>query len=160
MPMLATKYHILAPDLPGFGFTEVPDTFQYTFDGLANTVLEFLDELSISIFSVYIFDYGAPTAPRLALSRPSSIRAIISQNGNAYTTGLGDFWAPIREFWHSENTPDARSTLAKTMLSLEATKWQYEHGTSPVRTIAPESYTLDYTLLQRPGNADAQVDLF
>ncbi|CRG86294.1 putative hydrolase [Talaromyces islandicus] len=160
IPLLATKYRVVAPDLPGFGFTEVPDGFHYTFKNLADTVAEFLDTLSISKFSVYIFDYGSPTALRLALRRPDSIQAIITQNGNAYEEGLGSFWNQIREFWASGNAPDARANLAKTMLSLEATKWQYEHGTSSTRTIAPESYTLDYTLLQRAGNSDAQVDLF
>ncbi|PLB50661.1 putative hydrolase [Aspergillus steynii IBT 23096] len=160
VPLLATKYHILAPGLPGFGFTEAPETFHYTFDNLANTVLEFLDALSIQTFTVYIFDYGAPTALRIALKPPTRITAVITQNGNAYTEGLSDFWAPIRAFWLGNNTPSARADLAKNMLSLEATKWQYEHGTCPTRTIAPESYTLDYALLQRPGNADAQVDLF
>lgn len=161
IPLLATKYRVIAPDLPGFGFTEMANDYQYTFDNFALTVLEFLDILSIAKFSVYIFDYGAPTALTLALKRPEAIQAIISQNGNAYEDGLGDFWNPLRAFWREpKDKADTRAALAAGVLTLEATKGQYEQGTSPDRIIAPESYTLDYALLQRPGNDKIQLDLF
>lgn len=163
IPILATKYRVIAPDLPGFGFTEFEDAkiregIHYTFDTLATVVLEFLDVLSITKFSMFIFDYGSPTGLRLALKRPQSIQAIITQNGNAYEDGLGQFWSQIRELWESNNDPKVRAKLATSLLSLEATKWQYEEGTKGL--VAPEAYMLDYALLQRPGNAEIQLDLF
>lgn len=161
IPLLADKYHVLAPDFPGFGFTEVPDSRQYayTFENIAKTVSLFLDELSISSFSVYIFDYGAPTGLRLALERPSAVKAIISQNGNAYDEGLGAFWDPIRKYWASGSQAD-REALIPALLGFAPTKWQYEYGSPNTDVIAPETYTLDYTLLSRPGNNDIQLDLF
>ncbi|KAJ5576991.1 hydrolase-like protein [Penicillium sp. DV-2018c] len=160
IPLLATKYRVIAPDLPGFGFTEVPSTFTYNFNNLAATVTEFLDKLNISKFSMYIFDYGAPTGLKIALQRPTAVQAIITQNGNAYVEGFGDIWAPIKELWASENAPEHRQIVEKAMLSFEAFKFQYQHGVPDVSTIAPESYTLDYALLQRPGNKEIQLDLF
>lgn len=161
IPLLADKYHVLAPDLPGFGFTEVPESRQYayTFDSLAKTVSAFLDKLSVSSFSVYIFDYGAPTGLRLALERPDAVKAIISQNGNAYDEGLGDFWDPIRKYWVSGAQAD-REALKPALLGFAPTKWQYEYGSPDTEAIAPETYTLDYALLSRPGNNDIQLDLF
>ncbi|KAI7970568.1 hypothetical protein EIK77_004594 [Talaromyces pinophilus] len=162
IPLLATKYRVIAPDLPGFGFTEVADDYEHTFDNLALTVLEFVDVLSIAKFSVYIFDYGAPTALTLALKRPEAIQAIITQNGNAYEDGLGDFWQPLRQYWASGDKDNAntRATLAATVLTFEATRGQYTQGTKSGKVIPPESYTLDYALLQRPGNENVQLDLF
>lgn len=163
IPILATKYRVIAPDLPGFGFTEFKDTkareaIHYTFETLATVVIEFLDVLSITKFSMFIFDYGSPTGLRIALKRPESVQAIITQNGNAYEDGLGGFWDQLRELWGSNNNPKIRSKLAAGLLSLEATKWQYEEGTKGL--VAPEAYMLDYALLQRPGNAEMQLDLF
>ncbi|GIJ91894.1 hypothetical protein Asppvi_010869 [Aspergillus pseudoviridinutans] len=160
IPILATNYRVIAPDLPGFGFTTVAEGFEYTFDNLADVLLKFIDALSITKYSIFIFDYGAPTGLRLALKRPEAVQAIISQNGNAYEDGLGEFWDQIRPLWNSGNDPKVRSKLAAGLLSLEATKWQYEEGTQKSRVVAPESYTLDHALLQRPGNADIQLDLF
>ncbi|KAL2845126.1 Alpha/Beta hydrolase protein [Aspergillus pseudodeflectus] len=162
IPLLAEKYRVIAPDLPGFGFTEVPSTpeFKYTFASLASTISEFLDVLKIKKFIVYIFDYGAPTGLRLALERPDAIQAIISQSGNAYEEGLGEFWDPIRNFWAGDNTSEERESLKRALLSFEATRWQYDEGTRDLSTIAPESYHLDYALLQRPGNDEIQIDLF
>ncbi|EHK47814.1 uncharacterized protein TrAtP1_012034 [Trichoderma atroviride] len=160
IPLLATKYRVIAPDLPGFGFTETPEGFKFTFDSLTDVVAEFLDSLSISKFAVYVFDYGAPVGLRLALRNPESVQGIITQNGNAYVEGFGDVWAPIKDFWASENTADDRSKIAGAMLNFDITKFQYENGTPDVKTIAPETYTLDYTLMQRPGRTDAQLDLF
>ncbi|KAJ6148856.1 hypothetical protein N7471_000055 [Penicillium samsonianum] len=160
IPLLGVKYRVIAPDLPGFGFTEAPSTFKYTFDNLATTVAEFLDELSVTKFSMYIFDYGAPTGLRLALQRPDSIQAIISQNGNAYIEGFGDVWGPIQDLWASNNAPENRARVAQAMLTLEMTKFQYENGSPDISRIAPESYYLDYALMERPGNKEIQLDLF
>jgi len=160
IPVLATKYRVIAPDLPGFGFTETPPDYEHNFANLARTVGEFLDTLSISKFAVYIFDYGAPTALRLALQRPNAIQAIISQNGNAYEEGLGEAWAPLKSFWTTKNTKQDRTPIENALLTLGMTKWQYESGTKDVTTIAPESYHLDYALMERPGNKDIQLDLF
>ncbi|KAL9614970.1 MAG: hypothetical protein Q9167_000612 [Letrouitia subvulpina] len=164
MALLAVSYHVLAPDLPGFGFTIVPPRLNdaYTFASLANTTAEFLDVLKISKFSVYVFDYGAPTAFRIALQRPEAISAIVSQNGNAYVEGLKDFWNPIREFWRND-TPEIRKQLADTLFSPATTKAQYTNGvTSPelLKQIPPETYTLDQALLERPGQTDIQLSFF
>lgn len=161
IPLLADKYHVLAPDFPGFGFTDVPlpRKYSYTFSSLATTVGLFLDALSIKKFSVYIFDYGAPTALRLALKRPNAVTAIISQNGNAYDEGLGTFWDPIRKYWLSGSQAD-RDALVPLLLGFAPTKWQYVHGSPDLETIGPETYHLDYALLSRPGNHDVQLDLF
>lgn len=160
IPLLGAKYRVIAPDMPGFGFTEAPSDFKYSFNTLANAISEFLDVLRISKFSVYVFDYGAPVGFRLALERPQSIESIITQNGNAYVEGFGDVWGLIKEFWASENTPEDRAKLAALMLNYDITRFQYENGTPDMNKIAPESYTLDYALLQRPGNTDIQLDLF
>ncbi|PTB62726.1 alpha/beta-hydrolase [Trichoderma citrinoviride] len=160
IPLLASEYRVIAPDFPGFGFTEAPEGFRYTFDSLTDVLVEFLDSLSVSKFAVYVFDYGAPVGLRLALRRPEAVEAIITQNGNAYVEGFGDVWGPIKDFWASNNTAEDRSKMADAMLTFDITKFQYENGTPNLQNIAPESYTLDYTLLQRPGRKDAQLDLF
>jgi pimeloyl-ACP methyl ester carboxylesterase len=160
IPLLANHYHVIAPDLPGFGFTENPLGFKHNFANLATTVGEFLDILSISKFSMYIFDYGAPTGLRLALQRPDAVQAIITQNGNAYKEGLGDVWAPVKDFWASEDTLRDRTKFSSIMLNFDTVKFQYVNGTPDINTIAPESYTLDYALMERPGNKDIQLDLF
>ncbi|KAL7803312.1 Alpha/Beta hydrolase protein [Trichoderma aethiopicum] len=160
IPLLATKYRVIAPDFPGFGFTDAPEGFKYTFESLTDVLAEFIDSLDISKFAIYIFDYGAPVGLRLALRRPEVVEAIITQNGNAYVEGFGDVWGPIKDFWASKNTSEDRSKVADAMLTFDITKFQYENGTRDLQSIAPESYTLDYTLLQRPGRKDAQLDLF
>ncbi|KAJ5598891.1 hydrolase [Penicillium lagena] len=160
IPLLSQKYRLIAPDLPGFGFTEAPSEFKYSFATLADTIAEFLDALSISKFAIYIFDYGAPVALRIALKRPNAITAIVTQSGNAYEEGLGSFWDPIKDYWSSGNSSNIRSKLKQALLTFEATKWQYEEGSTDLHKIMPESYWLDYVLLQRPGNADIQLDLF
>lgn len=161
MPLLADKYHVLAPDLPGFGFTSIPAErrYSYKFSSLATTVGLFLDALSIKKFSVYIFDYGAPTALRLMLDRPGAVTAIISQNGNAYDEGLGAFWDPIRKYWASGAQED-REALIPALLEFGPTKWQYEFGSPHPDSIAPETYHLDAALMKRPGNFDIQLDFF
>jgi pimeloyl-ACP methyl ester carboxylesterase len=143
IPLLAEKYHVLAPDFPGFGFTDVPQSrnYSYTFASLTTTVGLFLDALSIKRFSVYIFDYGAPTALRLALQRPADVTAIISQNGNAYNDGLGAFWDPIRKYWLSGSQAD-RDALIPLLLGFAPTKWQYVHGSPNPENIGPETSIL------------------
>ncbi|XWX00781.1 hypothetical protein V2A60_008802 [Cordyceps javanica] len=160
IPLLAARYRVIAPDLPGFGFTETPDDFTYTFDSLADVVEEFLASLSIDKYSIYIFDCGALVGLRLALRRPSAIEAIITQNGNVYVEGLGDVWNPIKKIWASDNTADDRAKIADRMLNYDFIKFQYVNGTPDLNSIAPEAYALDYALLQRPGRREAQLDLF
>jgi pimeloyl-ACP methyl ester carboxylesterase len=161
IPRLADRYRVIAPDLPGFGFTEVPEqrSYKYSFDALATTVLAFTDALQLKSYALYVFDYGAPTGFRLALARPERVTAIVSQNGNAYEEGLGDAWDPIRKYWAAPTTEN-RDVIRKNILTLEGTRWQYTHGVTNPESVAPESYTLDWALLQRPGNNEIQLDLF
>lgn len=161
IPRLASDYRVIAPDLPGFGFTEVPAERQYiySFDRLAATLNAFTQALKIKRFALYVFDYGAPTGFRLAMAHPDRITAIITQNGNAYEEGLADAWGPIRKYW-AEPTQENRETLRANILNLEGTRWQYTHGVSHPETVPPESYMLDAALLERPGNKDIQLDLF
>ena len=161
IPILAQKYHVIAPDLPGYGVTVLPKNYKYTFENFAKVVGGLLDKLQIKELALYVFDYGAPTGFRLAVSRPDlKIRAFITQNGNAYEEGLGDFWAPIRKYW-ADGTAESRIAL-KSLLVLEATRWQYEEGVSKDRIplIGPEAYYLDQAFMDRPGNKDIQLDLF
>jgi pimeloyl-ACP methyl ester carboxylesterase len=161
IPRLADRYRVIAPDLPGFGFTEVPEQrrYKYSFDALATTVLAFTDTLQLKSYSLYVFDYGAPVGFRLASARPERVTAIVSQNGNAYEEGLGDAWAPIRKYWATPTTEN-REVIRKNILTLEGTRWQYTQGVTNPESVAPESYTLDWALLQRPGNNEIQLDLF
>ncbi|TBU62350.1 alpha/beta-hydrolase [Dichomitus squalens] len=160
IPVLAARYRVLAPDLPGYGFTAIPAAraYEYTFAALADTVAAFLDALAITEFAVYVFDYGAPTAFRLALQRPKAIKAIVSQNGNAYEDGFGeDFWAPVKKAW-ADPSEENLAALEK-VTSLEVTKWQYTNGAPDPSAVPPETYHLDYYLMTRPGNAAIQLKL-
>ncbi|CAD6552744.1 Haloalkane dehalogenase [Paraburkholderia kirstenboschensis] len=161
IPRLADRYRVIAPDLPGFGFTNVPASrgYRYTFDALAETVAAFVDKLGLTSYAIYVFDYGAPTGFRLALKYPDRVLALISQNGNAYEEGLGDAWAPIRKYW-AEPSAANRQVVHDAVLNFEGTRFQYVHGVSNPDSIAPESYTLDAALLERPGQKDIQLDLF
>jgi pimeloyl-ACP methyl ester carboxylesterase len=161
MLRLADEYRVIAPDLPGFGFTEVPEErkYVYSFDQLAKTIDAFTKALHLERYAIYIFDYGAPTGLRLAMAHPERVTAVVSQNGNAYEEGLGDAWAPIRHYWDSP-TAENRAVIAKSILNFDGTKWQYTHGVKNPDSVAPESYTLDAALLERPGNKDIQLDLF
>ena len=161
IPRLADRYRVIAPDLPGFGFTEVPDKrkYKYTFDALAVTVAAFTEAMKIDRYAIYVFDYGAPTGFRLAMAHPERITAIVSQNGNAYEAGLGDAWGPIRKYW-AFPTAENREVIAKNVLTLDGTRWQYTHGVANPDLVAPETYTLDMALMERPGNKDIQLDLF
>ena len=160
IPKLADNYHVVAPDLPGFGFSDSPprDKFNYTFQNLARVIGAFTEKLGLKRFAIYIFDYGAPVGLRLALMHPERISAIVSQNGNAYEEGLSEGWNPIQKYWKE---PSAANRVAlRDFLKPEATKWQYTHGVADASLIAPESYALDSALLARPGNDEIQLDLF
>ena len=161
IPRLADRYRVIAPDLPGFGFTEVPvwRKYTYSFEALASTIDAFTEALELTSYALYVFDYGAPTGFRLAMRHPERITAIVSQNGNAYEEGLGDAWGPIRQYW-AQPTAQNRDTIRQNILNLEGTKWQYTHGVTNPESVAPESWTLDAALLERPGNKDIQLDLF
>jgi pimeloyl-ACP methyl ester carboxylesterase len=161
IPRLAEQFRVIAPDLPGFGFTTVPEkrTYTYSFDALVHTLEAFIDALGLTHYAIYVFDYGAPTGFRLAMRHPERVTAIISQNGNAYEEGLGDAWGPIRKYW-SAPTEENREVLRQNILTPEGTRWQYTHGVTNPESVAPESYTLDAALLERPGNKEIQLDLF
>ena len=161
IPRLADQYRVIAPDFPGFGFTEVPveRKYIYSFDALARTLEAFTEAAGISRYALYVFDYGAPIGFRLAMAHPERVSAIISQNGNAYEEGLGDAWEPIRKYW-ANPTAENREAIRQNILTLDGTRWQYAHGVASPENIAPESYTLDTALLQRPGNKEIQLDLF
>jgi pimeloyl-ACP methyl ester carboxylesterase len=160
IPALADDYHVVAPDLPGFGFSETPDRtqFTYTFDHLADVIERFTTVAGLTRYAIYVFDYGAPVGFRLATRHPERITAIISQNGNAYEEGLSGGWNPIQRYW-KEPTSENRAAL-RNFLTPEATRWQYTHGVHDESLVAPESYTLDSALLARPGNDEIQLDLF
>jgi pimeloyl-ACP methyl ester carboxylesterase len=160
IPRLADRYRVIAPDLPGFGFTEVPAErdYKYTFDALAKTIFAFTQTLKLTRYAMYVFDYGAPTGFRLALMAPECVTAIVSQNGNAYEEGLGDAWQPIQRYWR-EPTPEHRNAI-RAGLTLEGMRHEYSVGIPDPRLIKPEGYTLDAALLARPGNVDIQLDLF
>ncbi len=160
IPPLADRYRVIAPDLPGFGFTEAPDraSFAYSFEHLTDVIDRFTEVLGLKRFALLVFDYGAPVGFRLALKRPERVLAIVSQNGNAYEEGLSEGWNPIQAYWR-EPTEKNRAAL-RDFLKPETTKWQYTHGVADESVIAPESYTLDSALLARPGNDEIQLDLF
>ena len=161
IPRLASDFRVIAPDLPGFGFTEVPPErkYLYSFDRLALTVEAFTRALKIGRYAIYVFDYGAPTGFRLAMAHPERVTAIVSQNGNAYEEGLGDAWGSIRKYWAAP-TSENRDILRQTILTAGGTRWQYTHGVANPESVPPESYTLDTALLERTGNKEIQLDLF
>ena len=160
IPRLAGRYRVIAPDLPGFGFTEVAEQrhYKYSFDALAQTVLAFTDALGLKQYALYVFDYGAPTGFRLAMARPKGVTAIVTQNGNAYEDGLGPAWAPSQRYW-SDPSPANREAMREA-LTPEAFRWQYTDGVPNPDAVAPEGYTLDSALIARPGRIDIQLDLF
>ena len=160
IPLLADRLHVVAPDLPGFGFSDAPDRtqFRYTFENLAKVIDRFTETIGLNRYAIYVFDYGAPVGFRLALAHPERITAVISQNGNAYEEGLSQGWNPIEKYW-KQPTPANRNAL-REFLKPEATKAQYLYGVSDSTLVAPECYELDSALLARPGNDDIQLDLF
>jgi pyruvate/2-oxoglutarate dehydrogenase complex dihydrolipoamide dehydrogenase (E3) component/pimeloyl-ACP methyl ester carboxylesterase len=160
IPRLAERYRVIAPDLPGFGFTEIPEKrgYTFTFDALAKTIEAFIDALGLKRYALYVFDYGAPTGLRVAMARPENVTAIVSQNGNAYEEGLGDAWAPIRRYWTTPSSEN-REAIRKS-LNADGMRREYGAGIADTDVLAPEGYTLDAALLARPGNQDIQLDLF
>jgi len=160
IPRLADKYRVIAPDLPGFGFTEVPEgrNYKYSFAAIADTIAAFVDALGVKRYAMYIFDYGAPTGLRLALKHPERVTAIVSQNGNAYEEGLGASWGPVQRYW-KEPTAEHRDAL-RPVFTLEGLRSEYGVGEPHPELIAPEGYTLDTALITRPGHIEIQLDLF
>jgi len=160
IPLLADRFHIVAPDLPGFGQSDMPprEKFSYTFDSIARVIDRFTDVINLKRFAVYVFDYGAPTGFRLAVSHPERITAIISQNGNAYEEGLSEGWSPIRAYW--QDPSQANRDALRAFLTPEATIWQYTHGVSAATSVSPDGYCLDNYYLARPGAHEPQLDLF
>jgi pimeloyl-ACP methyl ester carboxylesterase len=156
IPLLADRFHIVAPDLPGFG--QSGDPRANSFESIAETIERFTESVGFDRFIVYVFDYGAPTGFRLAVRHPERIAGIISQNGNAYDEGLSEGWNPIRAYWQ-DASPANRAAL-RTMLTLETTRWQYTHGVPDSSAVSPDGYTLDAHYLGRPGAEDVQLDLF
>jgi pimeloyl-ACP methyl ester carboxylesterase len=160
IPLLADTFHIVAPDLPGFGQSSMPprDKFSYTFDNIARVIERFTEVIGFDRFALYVFDYGAPTGFRIAVRHPERITAIISQNGNAYAEGLSDGWSPIRTYWQ-DSSPANRKAL-RTFLAPETTHWQYTHGVPDPTMVSPDGYSLDNFYLTRPGADELQLDLF
>lgn len=160
IPLLSEDFHIVAPDLPGFGQSDMPsrEQFNYTFDHIANVIDRFTEILGFDRFAIYVFDYGAPTGFRIAVKHPERITAIISQNGNAYEEGLSDGWNPIRAYW--ENPSHANREALRGFLAPEATRWQYTHGVPDESLISPDGIALDNYYLARKGSDDVQLDLF
>ncbi|MGY8903698.1 MAG: alpha/beta fold hydrolase [Burkholderiales bacterium] len=161
IPLLADRYHVIAPDLPGFGFSDAPDRKQYayTFDNIAKTMGKFTEVVGLTSYAVQVFDYGAPIGLRLALANPERITALISQNGNAYEEGLGTDWNPIQTYW-KEPTAANREPLRDFLKPGTIKNYQYLNGAADKTRVAPEAYTLDSALLARPGNEEIQLDLF
>lgn len=160
IPLLADKYHVIAPDYPGFGQSDAPDhtAFSYTFAHYADIVDALLQQKGMQRYAMYVMDYGAPVGYRLALKHPERVSALIVQNGNAYEEGLGAFWGPIKAYWASD-TPEHRKAL-EGLMTLETTKFQYTDGMSDLAHIDPDNWVHDQALLDRPGNLDIQLDLF
>jgi len=160
IPLLADRFHIVAPDLPGFGQSDMPprERFRYTFDSIARVIDRFTDVINLKRFAVYVFDYGAPTGFRLAVSHPERITAIISQNGNAYEEGLSEGWNPIRAYW--QDPSQANRNALRAFLTPETTIWQYTHGVPAATAVSPDGYSLDNYYLARPGAHEPQLDLF
>lgn len=161
IPGLADRYHVIAPDYPGFGYSSAPahDKFEYTFDNLARVMNEFVERLGLRSYALYVQDYGAPIGYRIAVAHPERITALIVQNGNAYTEGIdNDFWKPLKAYW-ADNSPANRDAL-RAALKRETTIWQYTHGVRNVSAISPDAWNLDQSLLDRPGIDEIQLDLF
>lgn len=158
--LLADSFHIVAPDLPGFGQSDMPahDAFKYTFDNIAKVIDRFTEVIGFDRFAVYVFDYGAPTGFRLALWHPERITGIISQNGNAYEEGLSDGWSPIRAYW--QDASQTNRDALRAFLAPETTRWQYTHGVPDAARVSPDGQSLDNYYLARPGANEVQLDLF
>jgi len=160
IPLLADRFHIIAPDLPGFGQSDMParSKFKYTFDHIAAVIDRFTEVIRLKRFAIYAFDYGAPVGFRIAAKHPDRITAVISQNGNAYEEGLSDGWNPIRVYWQEPS--QANRDALRAFLAPETTRWQYTHGVTEATTVSPDGQSLDNFYLARPGADEVQLDLF
>lgn len=160
IPALADKYYVVAPDYPGFGQSSMPKVseFDYSFDNLANVLEKFAAALKLEKYSLYVQDYGAPIGYRLAAKHPERVQALIVQNGNAYEEGLRDFWIPLKVFW--KNRTEENAAKLRPFFELDATRWQWTHGTRDPKTISPDTWTLDQAKLDRPGSKEIQLQLF
>ncbi len=161
IPRLSDRFHLVAPDYPGFGASSMPElnNFDYSFDNLAKVVDRFVETLALQRYSIYLMDYGAPVGFRLAAKHPERVQSLIVQNGNAYEEGLREFWKPIKAYWKERIRENAK-VLRDALLTIDATKWQYTHGVRNVEAIAPDNWFNDQFLLDRPGNKDIQIELF
>jgi pimeloyl-ACP methyl ester carboxylesterase len=159
IPQLADRFHVVAPDLPGFGQSDMPErtSYSYSFDNIATAIDRFTEVIGLRRFAIYVFDYGAPTGFRLAVRHPERISGIISQNGNAYVEGLSDGWSPIRAYW--QDPSDATRNALRAFVAPETTVWQYTHGVADTSAISPDGYSLDNFYLARPGAHEVQLDL-
>jgi pimeloyl-ACP methyl ester carboxylesterase len=160
IPQLSDRFRLIAPDLPGFGQSDMPERtkFGYTFDNIAGVINRFTEVIGLGRFAIYVFDYGAPTGFRLAMRHPERITAIISQNGNAYMEGLSDGWDPIRAYW--QDPSETNRAALRAFLAPETTFWQYTHGVADTSSVSPDGYSLDNFYLARPGADEVQLDLF
>ena len=160
IPALADKFHLIAPDYPGFGNSSMPtvEEFQYTFDHLAEIVDKFIEQIGLEKYSIYVMDYGAPIGFRLAVKHPERMEALIVQNGNAYDEGLREFWDPLKAYWSDPN--EKNKDALRKLLTAEATRWQYTYGVKNENAISPDNWLLDQLILDRPGNKEIQLQLF
>jgi len=160
IPALADKFHLVAPDYPGFGNSSMPsaDQFNYTFDNLAAVIGRFTEMLKLNRYSLYVMDYGAPVGYRLAVQHPERVQSLIVQNGNAYEEGLRKFWKPFRAYWKNRTVKNAKAL--RGFLNIKATKWQWTHGTRNSNAINPDTWTVDQYFQDRPGNKEIQLQLF
>jgi pimeloyl-ACP methyl ester carboxylesterase len=161
IPALSDKFHLVAPDYPGFGNSSMPgvDEYDYTFDSISEDIERFTEKLGLNRYSLYMMDYGAPVGYRMAVKHPEKIESLIIQNGNAYEEGLREFWDPIKAYWKERSKENAEA-LRESLLTIEATKWQYTNGVRNPEAIAPENWFNDQYLMDRPGNKDIQLQLF
>ena len=160
IPLLADRFHLVPPDLPGFGLSEIKprDAFTYSFDALAEVIGRFAEVIALETYALYVFDYGAPTGFRVALAHPERVTAIISQNGNAYEEGLSEGWNPIQRYWRDRS--DANRQVLRELLTPASIRWQYEHGVPDTSLVSPDGSALDAWYIQRPGVDEIQLDLF
>ncbi|HXT84303.1 MAG TPA: alpha/beta hydrolase [Verrucomicrobiae bacterium] len=160
IPALADKFHLVAPDYPGFGNSSMPtiDKFQYTFDHISDIISKFITQIGLEKYSMYVMDYGAPIGYRIAVKNPDNIKALIVQNGNAYDEGLREFWDPLKAYWNDPN--EKNKDVLRKFLTIEATRWQYTHGVRNDSVISPDNWILDQSYLDRPGNNEIQLQLF
>jgi pimeloyl-ACP methyl ester carboxylesterase len=161
IPTLSDRFHLIAPDYPGYGLSSMPSVkeFDYTFDRLAEVMEKFITEVGLKKFSLYVMDYGAPVGYRIAVKHPERIEGLIVQNGNAYVEGLDNkFWEPIKAYWKDKT--EANADALRNLFTLDATKWQYTNGVRNAEVISPDNWTVDQSLLDRPGNNEIQLELF